>query len=413
MLVADCPCGTRLVLAEDLARRIKECPTCGKPIQVVGPNLPEPAPDDGHSLWVKTCGCGKVLVVDEEQSSRMLRCPACDRLIEKFHTFGQEFWRRPKDATAAAAPAPAPAPCEARPLAFRYDRGGLLAILAGLLMLGTLALRWRVTEDGGCVGDLGGITSWALLSGFLESMKGSGPWLWNAPTFFVGGWAAGLLAIFAGTLLRRMARFILIAVVGAASLVLLVTTSALAPYGIRQHPQEVYVIGFLLLLAPVAIAAGVRLRVGPRRALTILAGIGGGLLAMAGLATFVIAIVVLWHVCWVNQPWGWDPLLLFLNDVLGWVMGFPGSTFILGTAAGVGCVLQGLVAKWDGIGPSLATNTCVVAAFVSALVFGVMGAGIAGLGILALAAGATALVLIGLTNALAMWLSTPEDWQRP
>jgi hypothetical protein len=58
------------------------------------------------------------------------------------------------------------------------------------------------------------------------------------------------------------------------------------------------------------------------------------------------------------------------------------------------------------------TNALVVAAYGSALVYGVIGAGMAGLGVLVLAAGATALLLIGLTNILAMRLSTPEDWQR-
>ena len=47
MLVADCPCGTHLVLDEGLAGRIKECPTCQKPIQVTAPGTLPAAPDDG------------------------------------------------------------------------------------------------------------------------------------------------------------------------------------------------------------------------------------------------------------------------------------------------------------------------------------------------------------------------------
>ncbi len=416
MLVTKCQCGMELVFDAPLAGAIHECPSCLRPIQITGGKDETPADATPPSLLTCVCGCGKMLVVEEATAGQMVRCPACDRLLGTLHEFGTEHWHGVSAAKPAADQPPPlptatpeakqpPAPQPTWPLVFRYSRGGLPAILCGLLMLVTLTLPWQVPT--------GQSTSQAVSPvQMIQASLAKGGEL-AAPMFAPGelksivlAWAAGTLAVLAGVILKGQVRALLITA-GALCAACFILQDMLP--AIRESgPLDVSYLGALslFLLVPLFVLTNLRLRVGPRSLVTFLLGIFAAIVA----ASAVTSIVLLGQKFFVGDHWP-----VGAGAKVGQMWDFVQQPMVLVceglTLAGLLSLLQALLRKLNTLMVSLITMVVLVIAGCGAAALAMSSGTWFVANVTVLIAGTAVLLIMGLTDAIAAILATPDDWR--
>lgn len=453
MLVVDCECGEEMVFDEALASRITQCPTCQRPLKIVGadvaPSVPAAQPaapaaegeqKAAEDLLTSTCRCGKMRVVDEPTSAKMLRCPACDRLVSRFQVFGTEHWRPAKPEDQQAPDKREPLVRTARPLVFRYSRGPAVPILMCLLMLATLVLPWRLQiRDENFLGEMPvpqDISPRTMISNFGELLSASPSWQQQPVpavlAFAVAGWIAAAATILAILVLRGRARHMIAC---AAGLVALGFSAGFLSWDFATiDPASSLQIVAMFLLIPLFVVNHLRLRVGLRGGMVFLSGALGAILLVIALISLVLMVrsdfgsqtfpEAFWPKIGAILKYTFWDFILRLSVIFPVILALTGGRLLLqslgssrGTFSGaLGATIMLFVSTTLGALNYLFSRSVELDnsnMFLAALA----GDGkfseptCTAINLTLLVGGAAVLVISGLTNALAIGLAKPDDWQ--
>jgi len=344
--------------------------------------------------------------MDEVTAARMVRCPACGRLVATYHALGSELWHTAPQPARDGEAEPA-AILKPRPLTFKYERSGTVSVVCGALMLATLALPFD------------GRSGWSILAQWADGRgPAPGPGLAG---FAAVAWGAAAAAILSGLFLRGRIRAVVLTIVGLAAMGFL-ATGLVADWQGGEGPalQTQMRIAQSIALAstiPFLVAIGVRMRVGPRRGL---AATTVALSALVVLSSLAAVVASLWWfstgqwltgaalVAW-NAP-GFAGFWQKAGVLAEFMMASSGLALVLVAVAGTLGFLH--AAAWRRLGACLWVCVFTGMAAVLLMTAAVLTGGVTGLAYGILVGGAAAILLSGLTQAMAGAVATPDDWHR-